>query len=178
MRIISGYLKGRSIQETHGHRTHPMSEKMRGAIFNALGDIEGLTVLDAFAGTGALAFEAISRGASYAVAVDPDGSANRSIQETIDNLGLDEKVQAIKAFALSWSRRHPREVFDIVIFDPPYNAVDIKTMINLAKLHVKPGGIVVISLPPTEDFQLAETMYERLVQKQYGDASLSFYRRR
>jgi 16S rRNA (guanine966-N2)-methyltransferase len=59
MRIIAGELKGRNIQEPYGHRTHPMSEKVRGAVFNALGDIEGLAVLDAFAGTGALSFEAV-----------------------------------------------------------------------------------------------------------------------
>lgn len=178
MRIIAGSLKGRNITEVHGHRTHPMSEKMRGAIFNALGDIEGLSILDAYAGTGALSFEAISRGASKAIAIDPDGSAHRSIQETIDALSLGEQVQAVKAFAVSWSRRHPNETFDLVMLDPPYNAVEIKALIALCKQHTHPGSIVVVSLPPAQDFQLSDSMYELLARKDYGDASLTFYRRR
>lgn len=61
MRIISGIYGGRTIQSPSGHKTHPMSEKMRGAIFNALGDIKGLSFLDAYGGSGAVALEAISR---------------------------------------------------------------------------------------------------------------------
>nr|MBP9820948.1 RsmD family RNA methyltransferase [Candidatus Saccharibacteria bacterium] len=60
MRIIAGFLGGRLIESPHNNKTHPMSEKMRGALFNSLGDINGLTFLDAFAGTGACGFEAIS----------------------------------------------------------------------------------------------------------------------
>ena len=53
MRVISGWLGGRIFESPHGHRTHPMSDKIRGAVFGVLGDIKGLTVLDAFAGSGA-----------------------------------------------------------------------------------------------------------------------------
>jgi 16S rRNA (guanine966-N2)-methyltransferase len=177
MRIISGYLKGRSITETHGHRTHPMSEKMRGAIFNALGDIDGLTVLDAYAGTGALGFEAISRGAKSAVMTDPDPGAYRSMSETVAALGLDEQVQPVRAFIIGWSRRNPSRLFDILIFDPPYNDVDIKTLLKVAKQHSKPGSILIFSLPPKVHLLLGESMYEVLSRKEYGDATLTFYRR-
>jgi 16S rRNA (guanine966-N2)-methyltransferase len=83
MRIIAGRLGGRHFASPQGRRTHPMSDKMRGALFNALGDIDGLSVLDAFAGSGALAFEAVSRGAGHAVAIDVDKSAQRAIAENI-----------------------------------------------------------------------------------------------
>ncbi len=56
MRVISGFLGGRNFESPHGHRTHPMSEKVRGAIFGALGDIKGLTVLDAFSGSGRISY--------------------------------------------------------------------------------------------------------------------------
>ena len=72
MRIIAGYLGGRQFNSPRSNRTHPMSDKARGGLFNALGDISGLTVLDAFAGSGALSFEAISRGAESVIAVDID----------------------------------------------------------------------------------------------------------
>ena len=69
MRVIAGRLGGRLFDSPHTRRTHPMSDKARGALFNMLGDIEGMHVLDPFAGTGALSFEAISRGAASALAI-------------------------------------------------------------------------------------------------------------
>src|SRR5665213_172068 len=97
MRIIAGSLGGRSFTSPRSNRTHPMSDKARGGLFNALGDIDDLTILDAFAGSGALSFEAISRGAASAVAVDIDKNAYQSIQENIVSLNLKDKVKAIRA---------------------------------------------------------------------------------
>src|SRR3954464_3149409 len=96
MRIIAGRLGGRQFNSPKGHRTHPMSEKGRGALFNALGDISGLTVLDAFAGSGALSFEAISRRAASVLAIDSDKNAQRAIAENIASLGLSRQVKLIK----------------------------------------------------------------------------------
>lgn len=175
MRIISGSLKGRNFNSVGGHRTHPMSEKIRGAIFNALGDIDDLTVLDAYAGTGALSFEAISRGASSVVALDADAKASTTIHENIQSLGLEEKVTASRVYAHAWSRRHPNDQFDIVIVDPPYNAMEPKDLIKLTK-HAKKGGIIVLSLPPDSGFKLAASRQELLQFKNYGDAELFFYR--
>jgi len=70
VRIIAGYLSGRQFNSPRSNRTHPMSDKARGGLFNSLGDISGLSLLDAFAGSGALSFEAISRGTASSVAVD------------------------------------------------------------------------------------------------------------
>lgn len=175
MRIISGQLSGRTFESVSGHRTHPMSEKIRGAIFNALGDIEGLTVLDAYAGTGAIAIEAISRGASSAIALDADKRAARTIKENIEALGIQDKIESSLIYAHSWSRRNQAKQFDIVILDPPYDAVEPKELLMLAK-HCKPGGVIVLSLPPNTGFQYASSRKELLQQKNYGDAELFFYR--
>lgn len=175
MRIISGDLSGRTFESVHGHRTHPMSEKIRGALFNALGDIEGLTLLDAYAGTGALSFEAISRGAASAVALDADKKAARTIKENIAALGLEDKIVSSLIYAHSWSRRNQAKQFDLVILDPPFDGVEPKQLLQLAK-HVKPGGILVLSLPPTNGFRLAPSRFELLLEKNYGDAGLIFYR--
>src|SRR4051812_43097697 len=99
MRIIAGTMGGRTFSSPHGHRTHPMSDKMRGALFNTLGDIGGLTILDAFAGSGALSFEAVSRGARHATAIDSDRSAQQTITENIRSLSLNKHVKLIKASA-------------------------------------------------------------------------------
>src|SRR3954470_23836038 len=97
MRIIAGQLKGQQFQAPHGHKTHPMSDKMRGALFNVLGDIEGLTFLDAFAGSGALAFEAASRGAKAVTAIEIDNSAHKTIGQNIKALHISTQVKAVKA---------------------------------------------------------------------------------
>lgn len=152
-----------------------MSEKIRGAIFNALGDIEGLTVLDAFAGTGAISIEAISRGAAEAVALDSDKKAARTIKENIALLGLEDKMRSSLIFAHSWSRRNQKKQFDIVVLDPPFGAVEPKELLQLGN-HCKTGGIIVLSLPPDTGFLYASSQRELLSHKRYGDAELFFYR--
>lgn len=176
MRIVSGSLGGRLFSSPHGHRTHPMSEKVRGALFNSLGDIGGLTVLDAFAGSGALSFEAISRGAGSALAIDSDKSAQRAIIENVQALKLSDKIKLIKANAYGWSRNNPDELFDVVLLDPPFTNLQEELLAKLAA-HSKPGGTVVLSLPPTSNFSLPSTIYHLLSTKFYGDAQLVFYHR-
>jgi 16S rRNA (guanine966-N2)-methyltransferase len=150
-----------------------MSEKIRGALFNSLGDIKGLTVLDAFAGSGAIAFEAISRGAARATAVESDKPAQRAIRENIDVLNLDEKVTLINSFIVSFVRR-THEVFDIVVADPPFDDLQYKSLEVLPKV-VRPGGILIYNLPPHGRLILPKE-FELIQQKSYGDAKLHFYR--
>lgn len=176
MRIIAGRLGGRQFDSPPGHRTHPMSDKVRGALFNALGDIEGLSVLDAFAGSGALSFEAVSRGASETITIDIDKSAITTVVNSARALGLNEQVKAIRAGAGAWLETQLDELFDLVLLDPPYDDVRPKLLEKLAD-RSKPGGVIVLSLPPNTDFTLPATGYEPLAAKSYGDATLSFYRR-
>jgi len=174
MRIIAGRLGGRLFESPHGHRTHPMGDKIRGALFNTLGDIEGLTILDAFAGSGALSFEAISRGAASSVAIESDKGAQNSIAANIEKLDLEDHVQLVRAFVISYIRRIHDE-FDIIIADPPYDDVQYKAL-ELLPTKVKPGGIIVYSLPPTARLVMPES-FELVSKKEYGDATLHFYRR-
>jgi 16S rRNA (guanine966-N2)-methyltransferase len=175
MRIIGGSMRGRNFESVPGHRTHPMSEKIRGAIFNALGDIEGLRVLDAYSGTGALSFEALSRGAESATALDSSLEAVRTIKENAEKLGVAEQLTASRIFVKAWTRRNTASMFDIAFVDPPYNAVEPKDLLALSR-HVKQGGLIILSLPPNEGFRYAQSRQELLSHKNYGDASLYFYR--
>jgi 16S rRNA (guanine966-N2)-methyltransferase len=175
MRVIAGSLGGRTFDAPRGHRTHPMGDKIRGALFNILGDITGLTVLDAFAGSGAISIEAISRGAASALAIDLDKEAYRTIKTNVDALGLEERITVMRKNVAGWSRNNQHQTFDIVVADPPYN--DIRPVL-LQKLitQIKPGGIFVISWPgnePVREF----TGVEVLTAKSYGDAQLVFYKR-
>lgn len=149
-----------------------MSDKMRGALFNMLGDISGLTVLDPFAGTGALSFEAISRGAASVLAIEKDRKAQRTIDENIISLRLDESVRLIKASCQAWLSTSS-EAFDLVLLDPPYDAIPMTALNNLAA-RLNDDGILVLSWPGGErPPQLANL--KLIKSKQYGDASLHIY---
>jgi 16S rRNA (guanine966-N2)-methyltransferase len=176
MRIIAGKLGGRVFQAPHGHRTHPMADKIRGALFNVLGDIEGLTVLDAFAGSGGLSFEAISRGAKSAIAIDHDGPAHKTLMRNIQDLGLEQEVKATKANASGWSDNNPEAQFDIVILAPPYDNLQKNLLAKLVK-HTKDDGILVLDWPGKEEIPEFDGL-EQITDKNYGDAQLIFYHKR
>jgi 16S rRNA (guanine966-N2)-methyltransferase len=176
MRIIAGYLKGREFKSPHGHKTHPMSDKVRGALFNVLGDIEGLSFLDAFAGSGALAFEAASRGAQSVTAIDKDRSAHKILEENINELKLNKIVHASKANTGGWSIHNMEKKFDIVILDPPYGGLQTDLLSRLIKRHVKKGGLAVLSCPGSTSAPEFENT-SIAADKDYGDAQLVFYRK-
>jgi 16S rRNA (guanine(966)-N(2))-methyltransferase RsmD len=173
MRIIAGWLGGRTFESPGGHRTHPMSDKARGAIFGVLGDIKGLTVLDAFAGSGALAFEAISRGAKHATAIEVDKAAHAVIEKNIRSLGLEDRVKAIRAFANAWSTRHQAEHFDLIFLDPPYDNIPWRDLKVLPR-HLAADGTLVLSWPGRVEHLHFDGLRE-VKAKDYGDAHLVFY---
>lgn len=175
MRIITGTLKGRTFISPHGHKTHPMGDRIRSALFNMLGDITGLTVFDPYAGTGALSFEAISRGARSSFAIELDKSAHNIINENIDNLGLGERLSLIQGNCIGWSKRNPDKQFDIVFCDPPYDAVLIRDIAQLGT-HVKPGGMLVLSWPAHLEVDELDG-FTALRNKTYANARLVFYRK-
>lgn len=176
MRIIAGVLGGLPFDSPRSFKTHPMSDKVRGALFNALGDIEGLTILDAFAGSGALGFEAVSRGAACAVLIDNDRQAQKVIAENIQSLGLDEQVKLIRASVGAWLQTSPAEaVFDVVLCDPPYNDLQ-PSLINRLTSKIALDGILVLSWPGSKTPPVLSGVHV-LKQRNYGDAQLLMYRR-
>lgn len=175
MRVIAGTLGGRLFDSPGTFRTHPMSDKMRGALFNMLGDLDGQTVLDAFAGTGALSFEAVSRGAASSLAIEQDKAAQKTIAKNIASLGVDDAVRLIKASANAWLQTNTAQKFDLVLCDPPYKDLQPNLLARLAD-HVKPDGLLVLSWPNGTDLP-AFPSFTLLDQRTYGDGSLAFYRK-
>ncbi|GAC1503474.1 MAG: 16S rRNA (guanine(966)-N(2))-methyltransferase RsmD [Candidatus Saccharimonadales bacterium] len=173
MRIIAGRLGGRSFNSPQGHKTHPMSDKVRGGLFNALGDIAGLSVLDAFSGSGAIGYEAVSRGASSVLAIESDRNAQRTIQENIKKLGLEYFLKLISAKTNAWLST-TNATFDIIICDPPYDDVQHNQIEKLAK-RLNKNGLLILSLPPETEVKLPES-FKIIQTKNYGDAKLIFYR--
>lgn len=173
MRIIAGRLGGRLFDSPRSHRTHPMSEKMRGAIFGALGDIGGLTVLDAFAGSGALTIEAISRGAAEATAIEVDPAVHAIAVRNMVTLGIEDQVKVTRAFAGAWSTRHQAKLFDVVLLDPPYDVIPYRDLKRMPR-HLKKDGVLVLSWPGKMD-SLTFEGFTIVQQKNYGDGQLIFY---
>jgi 16S rRNA (guanine966-N2)-methyltransferase len=175
MRIITGKLKGRDFTTPRSFKVHPMGDRQKSAVFNILGDLTGLTVFDAYGGTGALAFESISRGASSALIIELDKNAHRAIAENIEKLGIDEQARAIQGNCIGWSKRNHDQQFDVVFADPPYDAVLLRDIEQLGT-HVKPGGMLVLSWPVHLG---AEPLpgFEVLRDRTYARARLVFYRK-
>lgn len=121
MRIIAGEWRGRSIEAPPGSATRPTADRVRETLFSMLasrlGSFEELRVADLFAGSGALGFEALSRGAASVTFVESDGRAAAVIRRNAAKLAADERVRLILGSALALPRS---EAFDLILADPPY----------------------------------------------------------
>lgn len=174
MRIIAGDLGGRIFDSPPGNRTHPMSERARGGLFNTLGDVTGLSVLDVFAGSGALSFEAVSRGAASATAIDVDKSAAAIITQNAEKLGVGGKVKAIRAGLSSWIATTSNPLYDLILADPPYDDLQVASLSKLADC-LKPSGIFALSWPGKQEVPALSGL-ELLQANGYGDIQLAFYK--
>ena len=175
VRLIAGKFGGRTIEGSGTNRTHPMGERIRGSMFNIIGsEVEGAVVLDAFAGSGSLGLEALSRGATHATFVERDRVAQNVITNNIKKLAVSGDTKLVKAPVASWLET-TKEQFDIIFADPPYHDLQLSTVGKLQKL-LKPNGLMVLSYTgkgevPTE---LGVVVVDN---RSYGDAVLAFYRR-
>lgn len=120
MRVIAGTYGGRELEAPRGRATRPTADRVREALFSILGDVGGERVLDLFAGSGALAIEAVSRGAVQATLVDSAGPAVDAIRRNLRSLGIEAEVvrQPVMRF-LQRARENARQ-YDLVFIDPPY----------------------------------------------------------
>jgi 16S rRNA (guanine(966)-N(2))-methyltransferase RsmD len=180
MRVIAGELGGRTLVAPRGWRVRPTSDRVREAIFSALGDrVAGAVVLDLYCGTGALAIEALSRGAERAVLVDRD---TRPALGNVVRLGLGERAEIVRADAGRWlvgrEEEGEEDRFDLVFVDAPYrlaHRVGQELDTHLPRLLV-PGGRVVVESGASRPLRL--TSLEQVRQRRYGAADVAFYQER
>lgn len=172
LRVTSGSLGGRQFDAPKGHKTHPMSEKIRSAVFNMLGDISELEVLDAYSGSGALAFESISRGAKKVYAIEKDKGAFSTIKNNKDLLRINDELSVSMANVSSWLKTQSIS-FDIIFCDPPYDEVKI-SVLEQAQNYLNDGGIMVCSLPTelVNDVTKNLTRLKQITIKKYANASI------
>jgi 16S rRNA (guanine966-N2)-methyltransferase len=120
VRVVAGRYKGRRLHAPPGRDTRPTADRVREALFQLLGPLDGLRVLDLFAGSGALAIEALSRGAAHAVLVDTDPKALAAARRNLEAIGAVADVH--RRDALAFLRDYAGEPFDLVLLDPPYSS--------------------------------------------------------
>ena len=180
VRIIAGYYGGRMLDAPRGRTTHPMSERIRGAMFNSLiHEIPGATVLDAYAGTGVIGLEAVSRGAAHVMAIEKHRLAQKIIAKNAETLGVeDEKFTLYRGRVRQFISTYEGEGFDIVFADPPYYHYNenLSTVEQLFGL-LKPEGLMVLSKPGTCEEAVLPNRIVVVDNRSYGDAQLSYYRR-
>jgi 16S rRNA (guanine966-N2)-methyltransferase len=173
VRVIAGELRGQRLVAPRGWKVRPTSDRVREAVFSALGDISGARVLDLYCGTGALAIEALSRGAVAAILVDRD---TRPALGNVERLGLGERAELVRADAGRWLAGAESERFDLVFVDAPYRIADrVGQELNthLPRLLAADGRAVVESGARRP---LRIDSLETLRQRRYGAADVSFYR--
>ena len=177
MRIIAGSHRGARIFAPRGTATRPTGDRVREAAFNLLGPgaAEGVTVLDLFAGSGAMGLEALSRGAERATFVEADRDACRTINRNLDKLGLEnatvlcqDALAALRADASAGKR------YDLVLVDPPYRRFSSlqKALIRYLPEILEPGGLLLVETSADEEPELSLT---KRTSRRYGSARLTLF---
>lgn len=188
MRIVAGSARGRKLVAPDNPTTRPTSDRVREAIFNALYSlddaVEEASVLDPFAGSGALGLEALSRGAAHVTFVERDRQALPVLERNIDGTGaVRAAVTVVRADAMEWLRSAPwsreqlhvapKQPFDIALLDPPYDFDDWATLLVLV-----PATLVVIESNRDVTMSLAEAgQWETIRHRRYGGTVVTMVRR-
>lgn len=173
LKIISGKYKNLSLVQPPEGITRPMSQKVRAAVFNTIGDrIIDASVLDLFSGTGAMAIESISRGCSDVVLVENNQKALTAIRQNIQNIDLVEKITVVDQDADKFIG-DCAESFDIIMLDPPYDRFKID-IVNRAANLLQYGGIIVASHASRTEINGLNKDLQIVSSKKYGDTQIEY----
>jgi 16S rRNA (guanine966-N2)-methyltransferase len=178
MRVIGGEFRSRRLQSIPGTEVRPTSDKMREALFNILGNlaspaIEGAVFVDAYAGTGAVGIEALSRGARHAVFIEKNREAANLIKSNLAALQVEARARVIHGSAALYLGKTDA---DIVFIDPPYPK-EREYQAALDALESKPPGLVIVQ--HSVRFALPEEHgpFRRTRMMKQGENALSFFGR-
>jgi 16S rRNA (guanine(966)-N(2))-methyltransferase RsmD len=158
----------------------PTQEKVRKALFDILGDLTGLSFLELFAGSGAIGFEAVSRGAAELALVENSRSALRQINKNMEELKVQscrlypkESTAAIKRF------HQDKRKFDVIFLDPPYHRQMAKKALQILGAYdiLAPNGLIAVQHFKKESLPESEGDLILFRQSRYGDTVLSFYKK-
>lgn len=178
-RVIAGIAKGRKLKMVPGEGTRPIMDRVKEALFSILGgNVPEASILDLFAGTGAVGIEALSRGASFARFIDRDKAAVRTVQENLENCRFTDKADVLHTDALLYLERENPTPFEIVYIAPPqYKAIWKEALLKLDAhpQHLAPDALVIVQIDPKEreDLPLQNlTLYD---ERRYASTLLMFF---
>ena len=173
MRVVAGELKGRRLVSPprRSNAVRPTADRVREALFSILGEITEATVLDLFCGTGALAIEAISRGAARATLVDERTSLAR---RNIAQLGLSERCEVVRADAIPYLRRASAR-WDLIFCDPPYKLADRLEgeLDSLIPERLAEGGRLIVESAARRPLALGLPL---LTERRFGETLIRIHR--
>ncbi len=176
IKITSGEFRGRSIKSPDSTATHPMGAREKLALFNMISDyIPGASVLDAFAGSGALGIEALSRGAAFVVFIEKDARACKTINENLRKLNISSSRGSVLQYDIYKILKSVTDCWNLVLADPPYDEYDEKKIQVLARVVAEPGGVLILSHP---DVPPRMPGLELLKTRRYAQAHISIYVRK
>lgn len=178
MRIISGSARGRRLKGPPNHGTRPMTDKIRGAVFNSLGSLGVYPdrVADLFAGTGAIGIEALSRGAEHADFVDMGREPVAVIRQNLTTTGFTDKARVHQMSVTAFIER-AKEPADLVFLDPPYADPEIIPTMHVLESSklVQSGTIVVLGHSPRVEPPDTIGNLVALRHRCHGDTCFSIY---
>lgn len=182
MRIISGQLRGRRLATPDGRKTRPTSNQNREAIFNTLShaewapSLDGAIVADIFAGSGALGFEALSRGANFCLFVETEPSARAAIRKNIEAMNLFgvTRLHRHDATKLKIAPGNLRGAFSHIFIDPPYGKNLWAPVLERLKYYKLITDKTIIILEEAADLLIAPKGYDIKLQKQAGSTQISY----
>ena len=170
MRIIAGSRKGHRIEAPPGRATRPTGDRVREAAFNLIGPVEGASVLDLYAGSGALGIEALSRGAEAAVFVESDSAACRAIDRNLEKLRLTG-ARVVCRDALRFLPTERRQ-YDLVLLDPPYEMTDYSVLARYLPAVLAENGLLVVESDARHEPELP---LELRTSRRYGSARVTLF---
>jgi 16S rRNA (guanine966-N2)-methyltransferase len=175
MRIVAGRHKGRRLRAPAGAGTRPTADRVREALFSILGPIDGLHVLDLYAGSGALGIEALSRGAESATFVESARPALAAIRANLDATGEEGDVAA--SDVMSWLRANAERerTFGLVFCDPPYDSAArmVQPLSELLPRVTAPQALIVIESSKRNPLVLDLPLTD---ERTYGDTKIAIHR--
>jgi 16S rRNA (guanine(966)-N(2))-methyltransferase RsmD len=174
LRIVAGQFRGMPLRAPRGLDTRPTPDRVREAVFSILASVEGQRVLDLFAGSGAMAFEALSRGAAEATLIDTSAAAIAAISRNMSTLGVGAEVHRTSAAAFLERASLRGRQYDLVFVDPPYRAASVHGPQLSAALPVvlAPGARVVAESDKRDPLTLDLPL---LTERRYGDTLIAIH---
>lgn len=176
MRVVGGQLGGRRLRAPPGDAARPTSDRVRESLFAWLGSVEGARVLDAYAGSGAVGIEALSRGAARAVFLERGGPSLRALRGNLHSLAVEARCRVLPGDAVASIRRLGREGerFDLVFLDPPYASGEAARALAaiVAAGLLAPGGTLVAEAARRHPLPAVAGLLV-LEERRYGDTTLT-----